>query len=169
MTPTWYVLQSKPNREEFLCSQLLYRDLKVYYPRLQVNPVNPRSRKVKPFFPGYLFVNVDNENSSLSRLAYMPGANRIVSFDHTPAVVPDEVIAGIQKNVDQINNTPQAHIMGLKHGDPVIIQGGPFEGYHAIFDTALKGSERVRLLVVLLRNQHVRIQVPAQMARPINP
>ena len=169
MTPTWYVLHSKPNREDFLYSQLLYRDLNVYFPRLNVNPVNPRSRKVKPFFPGYLFVNMDKENSSLSRLAYIPGANRIVSFDHNPAIVSDEVITGIQKNVDSINNAQKSNIHGLKHGDPVIIQGGPFEGYHAIFDTALKGNERVRLLVALLRNQQVRIQVPAQMARPLNP
>ena len=169
MTSSWYVLHSKPNREDFLFTQLLYRELKVFYPRLHVNPINPRARKVKPFFPGYLFVNVDKENSSLSRLAYMPGVNRIVSFDHIPAAVPDEVITGIQKNVDRINNAKKSNIHGLKHGDPVIIQGGPFEGYHAIFDTALKGSERVRLLVALLRNQQVRIQVPAQMARPINP
>ena len=72
MTSSWYVLHSKPNREDFLFTQLLYRELKVFYPRLHVNPINPRARKVKPFFPGYLFVNVDKENSSLSHLAYIP-------------------------------------------------------------------------------------------------
>ncbi|MEA3326930.1 MAG: transcription termination/antitermination NusG family protein [Chloroflexota bacterium] len=169
MTPSWYVLHSKPNREDFLYSQLLHRDLRVFYPQLQVNPVNPRSRKVKPFFPGYLFVNIDLEGYSLSRLCYIPGANRVVSFDQVPAIVPNSVIKSIKQNVDRINKTPRAQIMGLKHGDPVIIRGGPFEGYHAIFDTALEGSERVRLLVALLRNQQVRIQLPAQMARPVNP
>jgi len=95
MTSSWYVLHSKPNREDFLFTQLLYRELKVFYPRLHVNPINPRARKVKPFFPGYLFVNVDKENSSLSHLAYMPGGNCIVSFDLKPAAVSDEVITGI--------------------------------------------------------------------------
>jgi len=129
MTPSWYVLHSKPNREDFLYAQLLYRDLKAYFPRLHVNPVNPRARKMKPFFPGYLFVNLDRKGYSLSRLSYIPGANRVVSFDHKPAVVPDEVITSIQKNVEHINKADQAQSMGLKHGDPVIIQGGaPLRG-----------------------------------------
>ncbi len=169
MRASWYVLHSKPNREDFLHSQLLCRNLKVFYPRLSVNPVNPRARRVKPFFPGYLFVNVNLEEYSLSRLCYIPGANRLISFDNEPAVVPDEIITSIEKNVQRINNIRQAEDQGLKHGDPVIIRGGPFDGYNAIFDTALDGSERVRLLVALLRNQQVRIQVPARMAIPVNP
>jgi len=169
MRPTWYVLHSKPNREDFLYSQLLCRNLKVFYPRLSVNPVNPRARKVKPFFPGYLFVNVNPAEYSLSRLCYIPGTNRIVSFDGAPAVVPDEIITSIEKNVKRINNAPLEENNGLKHGDPVIIRGGPFDGYNAIFDTALEGSERVRLLVALLHNQQVRIQVPLPMAIPVNP
>ena len=169
MQPSWYVIHSKPNREDFLYSQLLCRNLKVFYPRLSVNPVNPRARKVKPFFPGYLFVNVNLEEYSLSRLCYIPGANRLVSFNGEPALVSDQVIAGIEKNVQWINNATESENRGLKPGDPVIIQGGPFDGYNAIFDAALDGCERVRLLVALLRNQHVRIQVPARMAIPVNP
>jgi len=168
MSLSWYVLHSKPNKEDFLFSQLKNRDIEVYYPRLRVEPVNPRSRKIKPFFPGYLFVQVDLKATPLSSLAYIPGANRVISFDHEPAIVPDEVILTIKNNVDQINENPDLYHHQLKHGDPVIIQGGPFEGYQAIFDTRLKGSERVRLLVKFLRGQQVRVQVPNKMIKPKN-
>jgi len=48
----------------------------------------------------------------------------------------------------------------------VTIHGGPFDGYQAIFDTKLEGSERVRLLIELLRGQQMRVQVPARMVKP---
>jgi len=169
MTPSWYVLHSKPNREDLLCAQLEHRNLEVYYPRLHVQPVNPRSRKVRPFFPGYLFVHVDLDSIPLSSLNYVPGAQSVVSFDHQPAIVPEDVIATIRKNVTRINNAPIKGAHGLKHGDPVIIQGGPFDGYQAIFDATLEGSERVRLLIKLLHQHHIRVQVPAEMAKPKNP
>jgi transcriptional antiterminator RfaH len=169
MSLAWYVLHSKPNKEDFLYSQLNYRKVKAFYPRLHVTPVNPRSRKIKPFFPGYLFVNLDLEEIPLSSLAYVPGVNRIVSFDDQPATVPDEVITTIEHNVMRLNQSHDDGAIGLKHGDPVIILDGPFKGYKAIFDTAMKGSDRVRLLVKFLHGQQKRVQVPASMARAKNP
>jgi len=166
MSFSWYVLHSKPNKEDFLFSQLRNREIEVYYPRLRVSPVNPRSRKVKPFFPGYLFVHVDLNQTPISSLTYVPGANRVVSFENEPAVIPDTIMKNIQSNVDHVNQNPDLIYNQLNHGDPVTIQGGPFEGYEAIFDTRLEGSERVRLLIKLLRGQQMRVQVPAKMVKP---
>jgi transcriptional antiterminator RfaH len=166
MSLSWYVLHSKPNKEDFLYAQLRHREVEVYYPRLRVNPVNPRSRNVRPFFPGYMFVHVDLETISLSVLLYVPGANRVVSFDHEPAIVPDEVVQTIRQNVERINENPDQQQEQFTHGDPVTIHGGPFEGYQAIFDTRLEGSERVRILIKLLRGQQVRVQVPSKMVKP---
>jgi len=166
MSQSWYVLQSKPNKEDFLFSQLQQRDIEVYYPRLRVEPVNPRSRKVRPFFPGYLFVNVDLEQTPLSSIAYVPGINRVVSFDQKPAIVPDEIIQAIIQNVERINENPDMQYNQLQPGDPVTIQNGPFEGYEAIFDTRLKGSERIRLFVKLLQGQQIRVQVDKKVIKP---
>jgi len=168
MSRSWYALHSKPNKEQFLYSQLLHRQIDVYYPRLHVDPVNPRSRKMRPFFPGYLFVHVDLEKTPHSTLSYIPGATDLVSFDFKPATIPDEVIDGIKKNVNLINNQQKKFKQSLKHGDEVIIQGGPFDGYQAIFDTSLPGSERVRVLISLMRDRQVRIQIPDEMVKPKN-
>lgn len=169
MSLSWYVLHSKPNQEELLCSQLEHRKIQVYYPRLNVQPVNPRARKVKPFFPGYLFVRVDLENTPLSSLTYVPGAHGVVSFDHQPASLSEDVLDTIRRNVNRINSVPKDHRRGLKHGDKVFIKGGLFEGYQAIFDVALKGSDRVRLLIQLLHQDQIRVQVPSGMVQPVKP
>ena len=167
MSLAWYVLHSKPNKENFLFAQLCHREIEAFYPRLRVEPVNPRSRKVRPFFPGYLFVHVDLDETPLSSLAWVPGVRRLVSFDDEPAIVPEDVINGIRKNVQRINQAQaDGKKQGLKHGDPVIILDGPFEGYQAIFDTALEGSDRVRLLIKFIRDKQIRVQVPADMAKP---
>jgi transcriptional antiterminator RfaH len=167
MSLFWYVLHSKPNQEELLCSQLEHRNIVVYYPQLRVQPVNPRARKSKPFFPGYLFVHVDLEKIPLSNLMYIPGARGVVSFDRQPASVSDDVIDVIKKNVLQMNRDVKEPQKGIKQGDKVLIKGGPFEGYQAIFDSELDGSDRVRLLIQLLHQEHVRIQVPVSMVRPV--
>ena len=59
MSELWYALRSKPNKEEALWRELTARSYEVFYPQLHVQPVNPRSRKVLPYFPGYLFINID--------------------------------------------------------------------------------------------------------------
>jgi transcriptional antiterminator RfaH len=166
MSFSWYVLHSKPNREQFLFSQLQHRNIETYYPRLKVEPINPRARKVRPFFPGYLFVRVDFEKIPLSSLNYVPGAQQVVSFDYKPAIVPDDVVCTIKENVENINHNPKKIKKHFEHGDPVFIKGGPFEGYQAIFDTDLKGSDRVRLLIKLIHGQQFRVQVPKDMAEP---
>jgi len=46
----WYVLQSKPQKENLLYNQLYLRKIEAYYPCLQVKPVNPRSCKLNRTF-----------------------------------------------------------------------------------------------------------------------
>ena len=165
MSLSWYALYSKPNKENFLYGQLCHREIEVYYPRLYIQPVNPRSRKIKPFFPGYLFVNIDLNVFPISSLTWIPGVNNVVSFDHQPAMVPEEIINGIKQNVARINQDLKVKKI-LQHGDPVIIQDGPFKGYQAIFDTHLDGCQRVRVLISLLHAQHIRVQMPEKIIKP---
>jgi len=161
MSVQWYVLHSKPNKEEFLWEQLNSHKLEAFYPCIHVQPVNPRSRKIKAYFPGYVFVHVDLELVGLSVLQRMPGATGFVSFDSQPSTVPDALIAAIKKKVDAINMAGGELFHGLKQGDLVEIQSGPFAGYEAIFDARLAGSERVRVLLKMLQGRTTKMEVPA--------
>jgi transcription elongation factor/antiterminator RfaH len=155
----WYVIHSKPHKEDLLWSQLRSRDLTVYYPRIRVEPVNPRARQVVPFFPGYLFVQVDLEETPLSKLMYVPGAHRVVSFDGRPATVAEDVIQALQVQITAINAGKHPKNDGLKRGDPVNIKSGPFKGVEAIFDQNLDGRGRVRILIKILRDRQMRLEV----------
>lgn len=162
MTVSWYAIRSKPNKEDFLAAQLTAYGIRVFYPRIRVKTVNPRARKVKAFFPSYLFVQVDLEKVSASTLQWMPGAINLVSFDGTPASVPDALISAIERQVEHINVAKEKFIDGLKPGDLVMIQNGPFAGYEAIFDGHLSGRERVRVLLNFLHKRQIPVELGEQ-------
>jgi len=160
MTSNWYALRSKPRKEEVVWRQVRTQGFDAFYPRLRVQPVNPRSRIWRPYFPGYLFVKADINDVGLSAFQWMPHALGLVSFGDEPAIVPDNLIFAIQKRVDEIASVGGELFDGLKRGDRILISDGPFVGYEAIFDARVPGSERVRVLLQLLNNQR---QVPLEL------
>jgi len=169
MANNWYVLHSKPNMEHMLYNQLLLRKLEAFFPRLRVNPVNPRSRSLVPYFPGYLFANLDLDQTPLSSIAWLPGMQRLVSFDNEPACVPDHLINAIEKQLELANQSAQDPFLGLHPGDRVRIEKGPFAGYDAIFDLRLSGSERARVLIQFLHDRQVRLEVPVTQLTRLSP
>ena len=160
MAAYWYVLHSKPNNEQLLWVQLSNRKVETFYPRIRVQTVNPRSRKVKPYFPGYVFIHVDLEQIAPSTLQWMPGARGFVSFDKQPSMVPDTLIHVVKKRVDQINGAGGEQLPSWRLGETVVIQAGPFAGHEAIFDACLSGNERVRVLLKLLRGRQLPVELP---------
>lgn len=160
MTAFWYALRSKPRKEEVVWKQVRTRGYEVFYPRLRVNPVNPRARKQRPYFPGYMFVNVDIDEVGLSTFQWMPHAMGLVCFGDEPAIVSDNLIHAIRKRVEEIADAGGEVFDGLAQGDVVIIDEGPFAGYEAIFDARLPGSERVRVLLKLINAQR---QIPLEL------
>ncbi|MBU2609708.1 MAG: hypothetical protein KJ606_02000 [Chloroflexi bacterium] len=161
MPAHWYALHSKPRKEDFLWGQVCAHEIENFYPCIRVQRVNPRARKIRPYFPGYLFIHVDLEKTNLSLFKWMSGASGLVSFDGEPAHVPDGLIHAIRQRVDEINAAGGELFENLKQGEPVVIQDGPFAGYKAIFDARLPGSERVRVLLKLIQNQQMRLDLPA--------
>jgi transcriptional antiterminator RfaH len=161
MNLQWYVLRSKPNKEMILWRELNVHGFECFYPQLRVKPVNPRSRKIRPYFPGYLFLHTDIEQAGASTFQWMPFSNGLVSFGDVLATVPENLIQAIRRHLEEINAAGGEQLAGPKRGDAVIIQGGPFDGYEAIFDACLSGRERVRVLLKLLQVRQISVEVPA--------
>jgi transcriptional antiterminator RfaH len=161
VAPQWYVLHSLSRKEEIVWRQLIAQDFKVFYPCLQVNPVNPRSRTVRPYFPGYLFVHVDLGQVSLSTFRWMPHASGLVCFGGVPAAVPDALVDAIRRHLSQIVAAGGELFFHLKPGDQVRIRRGPFAGYEGIFDARLNGGDRVRVLLKMLNDRYVPMELSA--------
>ena len=164
----WYVAHSKPRNEELLWKQFCLRNLESYYPCIKVQTVNPRARKVQPYFPGYLFVYVDLELIGRSILEWIPGGDGLVSFGDEPAFVPDSLIYAIKQQIENLKLASEENPIPLHKGDNVAIYGGTFAGYEGIFDVRLSGADRVRVLLSLLDNRLIPVEMPASYIRRIN-
>jgi len=159
----WFVLKSKPNKEMLLYKQMEAYGVKAYLPLLSVNPVNPRARKARPYFTGYLFVNLDLQATGFSFLQWMPYSLGLVSFGGEAVFVSDELIHAIRKQLAKLEIRKPDPV--VKHGDIVTIERGPFTGYKAIFDTCLSGTERARVLLSLLQNRQLAVDLPLNYLR----
>lgn len=164
----WYILHSKPNKEEFVLQQLGLRNITAYYPYIKAEPANPRSRKIKPYFPGYLFVNANLDLIGTSALKWIPGTLGLVSFGNELATVSDDLLQPIRDHIDQINKTYGNSFRNFSPGDKVIIQSGPFAGYQAIFDSYVPGHERVQVLLQMLQDRKIKLDLDGVSVKHVN-
>ncbi len=163
----WYVLRSKPQKEDVLCMEVSVRGHEVYYPTLNVQPVNPRSKSKRPFFPGYLFINVDLDEVGLSAFRWMPYSIGLVCFGGEPAIVHEALIQSLSRRVDELNQEGFSQKSAFQHGDPVRITEGPFMGYEAIFDEMISAGDRVKVLLEFLSGRHTRLELGASILEQV--
>lgn len=164
--PRWYVVRAKAHRERVVHEQLRTHGMEVFFPAVKVNPVNPRAARERAYFPGYLFVHIDLATMNTNVLRWMPSAVGLLEFGGEPAVVPEALITQLRRRIASIQAAGGLVLHDLTHGDTVTITAGPFAGYEAIFDLRLKGSDRVRVLLELLRRQ-VTVEIDAGSLRKV--
>jgi|SRR5689334_15728364 len=162
---SWYVMHSKPQKERWLYNQLSTLQIETYYPCLHLRNGKLSSCTSRPYFPGYLFVNVDLNLTGLSVLRWIPGSLGLVAFGDEPAGVPDGLLQRIRRRVEEINNAGMNMLESLKIGDEVVIHSGPFAGYDAIFCTRLRDTERIQVLLKVLQDQTIRVDLQVNQIR----
>lgn len=154
----WYTLYTKPNAEYQVAATLQRRKLQVYLPEIEV-PKARTDRKRKPFFPSYLFVNVDLEAVGLSNLQWIPGLRRIVAFKDRPVPVPGEIIDLIRYNLGEIVAAGGRLTHSFQPGDSVRFVDGPFRDLLATFDGPTTPARRVQVLLEILGASRVQVDV----------
>lgn len=157
---SWYVMQSKPQKERFLNSQLSINLIETFLPLIRTTNRNGKPM-TRSFFPGYMFVHVDLANQGISDLNWIPGARGLVCFGDQPASVPDQFITQLRKKLEVVNTKPGSNYNKHQPGDLVTIVSGPLKGYQAIFNHYLPEKDRVRLFLKLLSENTISLEVPA--------
>ena len=150
----WYVIQTKPKKEEEARSYLATKGVEVFSPVMETFlPRNSRmSRELKPLFPGYIFGNFDlDQNYPLVRWA--KGVKKVLGLGGYPTPISKEVVEIIRERTD-----PQG-VIKLKHhfqaNDVIRIKTGPLKDLLGIFERWISDSERVRILLNLMGYQPV--------------
>lgn len=158
----WYAFQSKTHKEKFLCEQLRIREIETFFPTIRSQTASSRVQRLKPYFPGYVFGNLDLEVSNQSIREWLPGAVRIVSFGGDPVSVPDHFINILRQHLETINASSLAVSKDYQQGEVITINTGPFAGYEGIFNARLPGRDRVEVLLKLLQGSQIRVELPIE-------
>ncbi|HID87282.1 MAG TPA: hypothetical protein EYP55_07870 [Anaerolineae bacterium] len=143
----WYALFTKPRMEQQVGDLLKSKGVETYVPTVKVAR-RRRPAVERAFFPRYMFARLDLEAVGLSAIRWTPGVTCIVSFGGRPAVVPDEVVELIKRRLAEIKE--EGYGARFRTGDRVRIREGPLRDLEGIFDRALSGEDRVRVLIDLL-------------------
>ncbi|HML39098.1 MAG TPA: transcription termination/antitermination NusG family protein [Bellilinea sp.] len=165
MTIHWYAINSHTNKEDILTHHLETMGYEVYFPQMRVKPVNPRARKIVPYFPGYLFVRADIKQTGLSVFQWMPHAKGLVVFGEEPSIVSENLIQTLQTKLELLNTENEKQKSPYKPGDLLMIDQGPFKGYEAIFNEQISGKDRVRVLLKMLSNQSIPLELNLSSVR----
>ena len=163
----WYALHCKPHKEKWVAQQLGHLRIKHFFPTIEQKKNDLCKPKEKPYFPGYLFVSIDLNETSGSIIHWMPGTVGLVKFCGEPALVPEIVIRSLHKRIIKqsvkVSNTPDNQI---QPGEAVIVSKGPLAGYKGVFDVQISGSQRVRILLEMLGEQSKCLELPASYIQP---
>jgi transcriptional antiterminator RfaH len=152
---TWYALQYKPAQGDRALQHLQNQGITCFYPKITVEKIRAgkRTEKLEPLFPGYLFVNLERTDPVWAKLRSTRGVLRIVGFANKPAAIGDSVIQHIKDSLDSV-----AEQGGIKPGQAVQLNEGPFEGINAIFQ-AYDGEARAIVLINFMQKQQ-QVKVP---------
>ena len=142
----WYAIYTKPGKEDSIALRLQGIGIDILNPKLKSRKFrqNRLGEVIEPLFPCYLFADFEKDKYA-HMITYTRGVRYIVGKQN-PLVVHSEVINAIRENIEYDNIVimkPQK----FAKGDAVVIKDGPFKHFSGIFESAIRGSERVMILL----------------------
>lgn len=153
----WYLAQTKPNAHAVAERNLQRQGFVTFLP-LQDVTERKTSRfvsQLRPLFPGYLFVEVDESKAPWRAINGTLGVARLVSFGARPQPVPDDLVASLQARCDAAGHLRP--VADLAAGDNVAILRGPFAKFAATIEE-ISADQRVWVLLDLM-GQKTRVQL----------
>ncbi len=162
----WYLVYTKPRKEEVAADNLIRQGYEVFLPKLRETKQGNRRLKEKlvPLFSRYLFINLDCAVDQWAPIRSTIGVVMIVRFGSMPLAVPEDLVNMLKAEVskDGCIVIPEKK---YTQGQPVRIISGVLQGYEAIF-SAPNGSDRVIVLLNII-GQQSRVTVPSTFVEAI--
>lgn len=127
----WYVVYTKPKWEKKVAEKLSHAGIECYCPLItQIKQWSDRKKKVEvPLFNSYVFVQLsETERNSVFAV---PGVVRYLFWLGKPAIVRDEEINIIKKNLSA-SNIADISVSSIQVGDRIKLDSGAFSNQDAI-------------------------------------
>ena len=156
----WYAIHVRSRHEFSVAERLAKLGIDAFLPIVErLSRWKDRKKLIAfPLFPGYLFVNISNDNIMKLSVLKTPGVVRFIGVTPgEPEPIPAEQILTLKKLVESKEALdPYPY---LKEGNKVKIKSGPLAGVDGIL-VERKGMHHLVISVDILR-QGVSVQVEA--------
>jgi transcription antitermination factor NusG len=148
----WYVIKTKPHKEEDVAKLLSLAKLKTLHPK--INNVSYRGTiphlRMSSLFPCYLFLNTDFSDFNLIHMVrFTRGVSQILCSNGKPHPLSQDVINTILQRVDShgiISFNPHQ----FRTGEPVRVTKGILKDLIGILEKPCLAHERVTVLLKLV-------------------
>lgn len=155
----WFVAHTRPNAEDQAEHHLRRQGFAVYLPRYRKTRRHARRTElvVRPLFPRYLFVGVE-QNSPWRSIRSTIGVSHLVTQGEMPLAVPEAVVMELRAREDSGGMIALGRQVAFAKGDPVEICKGALCARVGLFE-CIDDDARVVVLLDILGRQ-VRLRVP---------
>lgn len=154
----WYAVKCLANREAAASAHLGNQNFPVFLPRNQ--RTRRHARKIEtvlaPFFPGYLFVQLDLTRDRWRSVNGTYGVSYLLMQGEMPAPVPKGIVEALQERCDE--RGVLGNISELRPGQDVRIMIGALADFVGKLERQ-DSAERVRVLLEIMGGQ-VSVVVP---------
>ena len=159
---SWFLLQYKPNSHQLALRNLHRQGFETFFPMQDVTQRKSTkfTQRVKPLFPGYMFVAFERKGAPWRQINSTVGVSRLVSFDGQPRELPLDIVSGLMLRCDSSGKIlPPTK---LSTGDEVQVVGGPFANFVATVEN-IDARNRIWVLIDFMgRGSRMQIQ-PEQL------
>ena len=143
----WYAAYTSSRHEKTVAEHLRQREVECFLPLYETvrRWNNGRHRVQLPLFPSYVFVRMGVRDKL--RVLQVPGLAQLVSFQGSPAVLPDAEIETLRSAL--ASGVPAQPYRYLSVGSQVEVCNGPLQGMRGIL-LRHQGQFRVVLSVEMI-------------------
>ncbi|HHW57018.1 MAG TPA: antiterminator LoaP [Clostridia bacterium] len=147
----WYVIFTRTGYENriknIFDSYFAHEKIKFWIPKRKIieRAKGRLAEKIKPLFPGYVFINVEMTDNLYYRISEILKKGVFLKEGERPASVEEEeirLILSLTKNSDLIDISK-----GIKEGDRVKIIEGPLKGYEGLIKKIDVRKKRAKVML----------------------
>ena len=164
----WYVINTKSNAEMYVIDQLLNKDFVTYMPKFVITISHARKIKevIKPFFPGYLFVMIEENSQDFRKINFTRGVVSILSAGLEPIRIKSSVIENLKKLENDKGYIRVNKAFNYFEGMKIKLNGGLFKGKTGSF-AGIKNNETILVLLDVL-GKSIKVPVLESSTAPVN-
>ena len=149
----WFVIQTKPKKEEEAKCYLSMKGLEIFNPLMENFVIRNGmiTKEYRPLFPGYMFGKFELEKD-YPLVRWGRGVKKVLGLGRDyPTPVSEEVIEIIKRRTDGYGIVRKSY--HFEANDRVRIKSGPLKDLLGIFERWVSDNDRVRVLLNLIGYQ----------------